>query len=85
MNYNDPVFKWDRFGISAYDTNWFKDDFGTVVSGVNTRKFVRFDKHGLYGVNDAGVDGDNWYPTGDEYGGNSLDEIDDKATFSLTW
>lgn len=78
MNYDEPVFRWDSYGISAYDSNWYDSEIGTVVSGVNSRKFVRFDKHGLYGINNAGIDGASWHPA-------NLDDIDDKATFALTW
>jgi hypothetical protein len=87
MNYDEPVFRWDTFGISAYDATWYNGgaDVGTVISGVNTKKFVRFDKHGIYGINDAGVDGANWHPTGAEYGNDPFKEIDAKATFALTW
>jgi hypothetical protein len=87
MNYNEPVFRWDTFGISAYDATWYNGgtDTGTVVSGVNTKKFVRFDKHGIYGINNAGVDGANWYPTGTGYGDDPFKEIDSKATFALTY
>jgi hypothetical protein len=85
MNYDEPVFRWDSFGISAYDATWYDGgEAGTVISGVNTQKFVRFDKHGIYGVN-GGVDGANWHPTGAEYEDDPLKEIDDKATFALTW
>ena len=84
MNYDEPVFRWDSFGISAYYANWYDDNFGTVVSGVNTSKFVRFDKHGLYGIN-GGADGANWHPTGAYYDGDPFKEIDDLSTFSLTW
>lgn len=78
MNYDQPVFRWDSFGISAYDANWYQSEIGTVVSGVNTRKFVRFDKNGIYGINNSGVDGAHWQP-------NNIGEIDEKATFALTW
>jgi hypothetical protein len=80
MNYDEPVFRWDTFGISAYDATWYNGgtDVGTVISGVNTKKFVRFDKHGIYGINDAGVDGANWHP-------QDNNEIDEKSTFALTW
>ena len=85
MNYDEPVFRWDSFGISAYDAIWYDGgEAGTVISGVNTQKFVRFDKHGIYGIN-GGVDGANWHPTGAEYGDDPLKEIDDRATFALTW
>lgn len=80
MNYDEPVFRWDAYGISAYDAIWHNAgvDIGTVISGVNTKKFVRFDKYGIYGINDIGIDGANWHP-------DNIDEIDAKSTFALTW
>jgi hypothetical protein len=72
------VFRWDSFGISAYDANWYDDSYGAVISNVNSRKFVRFDKNGIYGINNAGVDGASWHP-------ENLAEISAKATFALTW
>lgn len=77
MNYDEPIFRWDSFGISAYDATWQETDFGTVISGVNTEKFVRFDKYGIYGINGS-VNGLSWHPTKHE-------SIYEKATFALTW
>ena len=73
MDYDTPVFRWDSYGISAYDATWYDN----TISGVNTHKFVRFDKYGIYGI-DGGVDGSIWRP-GDQ------EEIDQNATFALTW
>lgn len=78
MNADEPVFKWDTFGISAYDAVWYNSDIGKVVSNIDTKKFVRYDKYGIYGINNAGVDGENWSP-------EAQSEIDEKATFALTW
>lgn len=79
MSGNDPVFRWDMFGISAYDALWTEGEGFTSVSGINTRKFVRFDKNGIYGINNAaGIDGANWHP-------NGIHQIDENATFALTW
>ena len=87
MNYDEPVFRWDTFGISAYDATWYNGgtNTGTVINGVNTKKFVRFDKHGIYGISNAGIDGANWHPTGEEYDNDPFKEIDAKATFALTY
>jgi hypothetical protein len=85
MSGTEPVFRWDAYGISAYDTLWNDAGGVSTVSGVNSRKFVRFDKHGIYGINNyPGVDGAVWHPTNktDE---TALEEIDKKATFALTW
>ena len=78
MNGNDPLFRWDAFGLSAFDAR---------VSGGSNRistpdpfKFVRFDKYGLYGVNNekAQINGMTWVP-------KSLKDVHDNATFALTW
>jgi hypothetical protein len=57
MNNGDPTFRWDSFGISAFDATWLDG----VISGVDYNKFVRFDRNGLYGV--TGVNGLNWSAT----------------------
>lgn len=74
MNGKDPLFRWDAFGISAFDFQFTESS----ISSVNPEKFVRFDKHGIYGVNQEGVSGLMWKP-------NNLQEIDQLATFALTW
>ena len=80
MNANEPTFKWDAFGISAFDIDWAASEDGTRA---NPNRFVRFDKYGLYGINpstfvDSIIDGNTWKPT-------SQEEIDARATFALTW
>jgi hypothetical protein len=63
MSGNDPVFRWDAYGISAYDAYWNDADGVSAISNINTKKFIRFDKHGIYGINEAqGIDGANWHP-----------------------
>ena len=83
MNAEEPVFRWDAFGLSAFDIDWGKNG----VSGItNPYKFVRFDKYGIYGINQEDtestsadvVDGRNWRPM-------SIDDINNLATFALTW
>ena len=79
MSGNEPVFRWDAYGISAYDALWTVDGDVKAISGVNTKKFVRFDKHGIYGINNAsGIDGANWHP-------DNIEAINENATFALTW
>jgi hypothetical protein len=87
MNAKEPTFKWDAFGLSAYDIDWAN---GEISGTVNKNKFVRFDKYGIYGIDaepkydsDGNlikevVDGFSWKPS-------SNDDIDRLATFSLTW
>ena len=79
MSGNEPVFRWDAYGISAYDALWTSDNNVKAISGVNSKKFVRFDKHGIYGIDNAsGIDGASWHP-------DNIDDIDKNATFALTW
>jgi hypothetical protein len=82
MSGTEPVFRWDAYGISAYDAVWYDEGTMTTISGINSKKFVRFDKNGIYGINsdilNEVVDGSNWHP-------KNVDEIDSKATFALTW
>jgi hypothetical protein len=74
MNYDEPVFRWDAYGLTALDSTWYED----VISDTNPCKFVRFDKHGIYGINNSGVTADSWHPS-------NLEELDNYSTFSLTW
>lgn len=76
MNYDQPLFRWDSHGLSAFDAIWSEVNGVSVIGGVNQSKFVRFDKHGIYGITE-GVDSE-WYPT-------DIEEIHEKATFALTW
>ena len=76
---DNPTFRWDSRGISAYDYT----TFSSVISGVNTKKFVRFDKYGIYGINGT-ADGSSWTP-GWNNKKTAAQDIDDNATFALTW
>ena len=72
MNGKEPAFRWDVYGISAYG----KNENEQSISG---KKFVRFDQHGIYGINNAdGINGLSWHP-------DSIGAIDQNATFALTW
>lgn len=74
-----PTFRWDSYGISAYDAIWSENSGTRTITGVNTRKFVRFDKYGIYGIDSVlDIDGSSWYPRTNQ-------EIDAYATFALTW
>lgn len=77
-NGKDVTFLWNSFGISAFDVDW---NNGEVVGTPDTSKFVRFDKHGIYGI-DIGAnemkDGMSWKP-------KDGTDIDKAATFALTW
>lgn len=74
MSGNDPTFRWDEKGITSYDY----DTYANVSSNIQKSKFVRFDRYGLYGVNKAGVQGDQFAP-------NDQQTIDKNSSFSLTW
>ena len=79
MNGDQPTFRWDSFGISAYDAGWYSVEDDELIGAINTKKFVRFDKNGIYGINDViGIDGASWHP-------HDTKEIDQNATFALTW
>jgi hypothetical protein len=70
MSGNEPAFRWDAFGLSSYSY----DD-----SSESGKKFVRFDKHGLYGIdNVVGVNGFTWHAS-------NLEDIEKVSTFHLTW
>jgi hypothetical protein len=75
MSGDDPTFRWDDKGISAYDHD--RDSNG-IISNVNTKTFVRFDKYGLYGIKEVGVDGEFFVP-------EKIEDIEGKSTFALTW
>lgn len=78
MNGSDPLFRWDAFGLSAFDAR-VTGEFNRI-SAPDPFKFVRFDKYGLYGVNNekAQINGMSWVP-------KSLNDVHDNATFALTW
>lgn len=57
MDNNQPTFRWDVCGITAYD---FTLDGGGNISTVDTEKGVRFDRFGIYGY--TGIDGCGWRP-----------------------
>lgn len=84
MNADEPAFRWDVFGISAFDFDVTEENFGSVISPINSNRFVRFDRHGVYGI-DGKVDGLTWHPTGNDYNGNAMEEIKALSTFALTW
>lgn len=74
-----PTFRWDAYGLTAYDAYWSDIDNIRVITDIDTSKFVRFDKHGIYGVNHyPGIKGSSWVP-------KDAAELDRVSTFSLTW
>lgn len=74
MNGDEPTFRWDAYGLTAY---YFDKGINeNYINGIDTRRGVRFDRLGLYGFD--GIDGLSWHPA-------DMDEIKEKAYFSLTW
>lgn len=57
MSGTDNTFRWDAFGLTAYDFSNTNDQ----ILKLNTNKGVRFDHFGIYGF--TGVDGSTWVPT----------------------
>lgn len=81
MNADEPSFRWDRFGLTAFD---FETDASGAVTSFSTKKGVRFDRFGLYGF--TGIDGAAWRPTSIlPTDMNSADSISERASFYLTW
>ena len=74
MHGDEPYFRWDAFGISAYYFN--SGNPGGYLYGLDTTKGVRFDRFGIYGYN--GKDGMVWHP-------NSIADIEENSLFALTW
>jgi hypothetical protein len=74
MNGDEPYFRWDAYGISAY---YFDSTTQNgYINGLDTKKGVRFDRFGIYGYN--GVDGAVWHP-------ETIQDIMDNSLFALTW
>lgn len=76
MNGDEPYFRWDAYGITAYDFQTDPSQRTRYQYGLDTKKGVRFDRFGIYGYH--GVDGSTWHP-------NSLQDVKDKSLFALTW
>ena len=59
MNGNEAYFRWDIYGITAYD---FTLNLGNeeYPYNLNSTSGVRFDRFGIYSF--TGVDGTNWHP-----------------------
>lgn len=74
-NGNDATFMWNACGLTAFDTDWTN---GMVTGVPKSDKFIRFDKYGIYGVNKSNINGTTWVP-------ENAGEIDENATFALTW
>ena len=84
MRGDEPYFRWDANGITAY---YFETDPNKKTAynyGLNTRRGVRYDRFGIYGYrnpvddNGAPIDGATWHPA-------TVDEIIKHSQFALTW
>ena len=76
MSGDEPYFRWDAMGITAYYFDSNPQEQGGYLYGLNTKKGVRFDRFGIYGYN--GIDGSVWHP-------NSFKDIKEYSLFALTW
>lgn len=62
---DNPSFRWDKTGLNAYG---YSDD------GIDLKTYVRYDKYGIYGIQDD-----------EDYVASSIEDIKEKANFGLTW
>ena len=69
-----PTFRWDKYGINAFDVN---RDENNNLTGIIRNNFVRFDQYGIYGI--LGAD-----PTKD-YVPESQTQVWEDGRFGLTW
>ena len=70
MDGDNPSFRWDKFGLNAYGFNQNKN----TKEPYDLKTYVRFDKYGLYGVQN-----------GSNFVASSLEDIKKTAKFGLTW
>ena len=75
MSNGFPSFRWDSFGISAYE---FSVDESNQPYAFNNNRFVRMDQYGLYGI--SGEDALEFQP-------KNVDDVWDSEAlrFGLTW
>ena len=62
MNGDNAAFRWDKDGITAFGLNSIKtgtDKDGKAIYSYapNPNRFVRFDRYGLYGINNINLEG----------------------------
>lgn len=84
-----PTFRWDKYGINAYDATRETDASTNqeVLKGIVTNNFVRFDQYGVYGI--KGTTEDPYNPqketTADGITAIGEDKIWRDALFGMTW
>ena len=76
MNGSEPLFRWDNKGITAFSTA----EYGGVTSTLDTNKYVRFNKHGIYGATEEFEDFE-----GIDLEDTGTSTIAKKSTFYLGW
>lgn len=76
-----PTFKWDKYGISAYEFEQDSNRNGAITD-IKDGHFVRFDRYGLYGIKkgEAGED-----PIDPDWHAEGLQDIKDNANFGVIW
>ena len=72
MSGSQPAFRWDAKGLSAY---LYETDEAGQTYNYNTKKYVRFDRFGIYGIENETED----------MVLNSVDSVMSNAAFALTW
>lgn len=70
---DNPGFRWDKSGISAYGTKEEIID-GSVVEVSDLKTYVRYDQYGLYGIKNNST-----------FKAQSIEDIKEKAHFAVTW
>ena len=73
-NKDNPSFRWDKSGISAYGSTTMINDQGQEVETYNLQKYVRYDQYGLYGIKN-----------GEFFKAQNLQDVLDNAHFAVTW
>lgn len=69
-----PTFRWDKYGINAFDVS---RDENNNLTGIIRNNFVRFDQYGIYGI--LGADSST------DYVPESQNQVWEDGKFGLTW
>lgn len=77
MSGNQPTFRWDSYGITAFsfDAQTIEDTGEVLEQNYNFNKGVRFDRFGIYGYEEKGT---NWAP-------KTVNDVKENSAFALTW
>ena len=73
---DNPSFRWDSNGLSAYELVERIADTDPIY---NFSRFVRFDQHGIYGIDLEKAN------LGNSFVAENIQDVEDKAFFALTW